>query len=167
MVSFSKPIQGSADSDGTLPAKRKRTLNYKLASEDNVHLDAVKRRKFLTSQQKTTGSTASTTSKIPFRSASQNSQPSVTSKHHSSRQGSVEEVDDNQDHAYPPKKPNAILEDSDSDDNIEYVGRASKDPVTPVQLPVNDTDNEDIEKDSNESGEDLQEETDEQELGNL
>ena len=48
MASFSKPIRNYPDGNHeTLPAKRKRTLNPKLTSEDNMHQDAVKRRKQL------------------------------------------------------------------------------------------------------------------------
>jgi hypothetical protein len=141
------PIWNSPEE--TLPAKRKRTLNSKLATEDNVHQDAVKRRKFQTAQQKTG---------IP----TQNSQTSK--QQNSSRQVSVEEVNDKDNHvrhAGPPKNPNAILEQSDSsDDEIEYVSRT----VTPV--PANDADGEE-EGASEKSEEELQEETDEQELGNL
>jgi len=36
--------------DDNLPNKRKRTLNSKLTSEDNVHEDAVKRRKLVATQ---------------------------------------------------------------------------------------------------------------------
>ena len=45
------------DTQPALPAKRKRTLNPKLTSEDNVHEDAVKRRKAqqLTNQRPTPG----------------------------------------------------------------------------------------------------------------
>jgi hypothetical protein len=46
MAAFSKPNQASSDHpDPSLPAKRKRTINPKLISEDNVHEDAVKKRK--------------------------------------------------------------------------------------------------------------------------
>ena len=87
--------------DNNLPTKRKRTLNPKLTSEDNVHHEAVKRRQELQSQTKTSG-TAS----------------------HSSRQASVEAVDDPQDHirhnAGRPKNPNLIIEDTDDESNIGY-----------------------------------------------
>ena len=49
MASFEKPADNQLDM--TLPTKRKRTLNPKLMSEDNVHEDAVKRRR---AQQVTT-----------------------------------------------------------------------------------------------------------------
>ena len=67
MVLFSKPIGSS--SEETLPAKQKCTLNSELASEDNVHKDAVKQRKLGTTHSK------SGTSKSPnlsFYSATQN-----------------------------------------------------------------------------------------------
>jgi hypothetical protein len=44
MPAFSKPVPPSAAID-TTKTVRKRTLNPKLTSEDNVHADAVKRRK--------------------------------------------------------------------------------------------------------------------------
>ena len=90
MVSFNKPIQSSPEKN--LPAKQKCTLNSKLASEDNVHEDAVKQRKLDTTHPK------ASTSKITdpsFRSATQNPKPLATSKQHSfSCQASVEEVDE-------------------------------------------------------------------------
>ena len=43
MALFNKPTDNQLDM--TLPTKRKRTLNPKLMSEDNVHEDAVKRRR--------------------------------------------------------------------------------------------------------------------------
>jgi len=82
--------------ENTLPSKRKRTLNPKLTSEDNVHKDAVKRQKSQF-QTKTPGT------------------PGTTS--HSGRQASVEAVDDPKDHicrnAGHPKNPNLILEETD------------------------------------------------------
>ena len=84
--------------NNNLPAKRKRTLNPKLTSEDNVHHEAVKRRQELQSQTKTSG-TAS----------------------HSSRQASVEAVDDPEDrvrrNAGHPKDPNTILEATDDEED--------------------------------------------------
>jgi hypothetical protein len=128
-VSFSKPVRKS--SAETLPVKRKRTLNPKLASEDNVHQDAVKRRKL-------NAQAASTSKNLTPKPAT----------YSSSRQPSVEEEDDVDDHATihagPPKNPNNILENSDgSDDDDEIV--VIEDPK------------------ENEK----EEETDEQELGNL
>lgn len=78
-----------------LPAKCKRTLNFKLTSEDNVHEDAVKRRQGMHSSAKT-----SSTSR--FR-----------------RQASVEAIDDEDNHirrnAGPPINPNSILEATDDE----------------------------------------------------
>ena len=83
MVSLSKPMWSSPEE--TLSAKRKRVLNSKLASKDNVHQDAVKQRKLHTTHPKTNN---------PFHSSTQNSKSSTTSKQHSSsRQVSVEEAD--------------------------------------------------------------------------
>ena len=177
MVSFSKPIRSSPEE--TLPAKRKRTLNSKLTSEDNVHQDVVKRRKLElhTTQQK------NSTSKNLFHPSTQNPKPSVaTSKQHSSsRQVSVEEVDDDVNesdgtsaratstYASPPKKPNVLEQIDDSDDGIEYIGvvgtrlgGASQDPIQPfLDNDANGEDELELEEDE------LQEETDEQELGKL
>ena len=162
MVSFSKPIWSSPVE--TLPAKQKHSLNSKLASEDNVHQDAVKRQKLQTIQQKN-------------NTLTQNSQPSRTSKQQSTtRQASVEEVNDKIYHAShatgihagPPKNLKSALvqlELDGSDDKIEYVG------WTPV--PADDTqgDEEGGEEEALEKPEEqeelLQEETDEQELSNL
>jgi hypothetical protein len=81
--------------DNNLPAKRKRTLNSKLTSEDNVHRDAVKRRQLEGMQ-----SSANT---------------SVTANH-SSRQASVEAINDHVHHnAGPPKNPKSILEGTDDE----------------------------------------------------
>src|SRR5258706_603258 len=86
--------------NNNLPAKRKRTLNPKLTSEDNVHHEAVKRRQELQSQTKTSG-TAS----------------------HSSRQASVEAVDNPKDrvchNAGHPKNPKSILEATDDKEDAE------------------------------------------------
>ena len=81
--------------ENNLPSKRKRTLNPKLTSEDNVHEDAVKRRQ------------AQFHTKTPVTTS------------HSSRQASVEGIDDPDDHirrnAGHPKNPNSILEDTDDE----------------------------------------------------
>jgi hypothetical protein len=86
--------------NNNLPAKRKRTLNPKLTSEDNVHHEAVSRRQELQSQTKTSGTIS-----------------------HSSRQASVEAVDDPEDHvrrnAGRPKNPKSILEATDDEDDEE------------------------------------------------
>ena len=88
--------------NNNLPTKRKRTLNPKLTSEDNVHQDAVKRRQALQSHTKTSGATG-----------------------HSSRRASVEVVDDPEDHvlrnAGRPKNPNSILESTD--DELDEAGQ--------------------------------------------
>ena len=86
--------------DNNLPAKRKRTLNPKLTSEDNVHHEAIRRRQELQSQTKTSGTIG-----------------------HSSCQASVEAVDDPEDrvrcNAGRPKNPNLILEATDDEDDVE------------------------------------------------
>jgi hypothetical protein len=86
--------------DNNLPAKRKRTLNPKLTSEDNVHHEAIRRRQELQSQTKTSGTIG-----------------------HSSRQASVEAVDDPEDRVRHnvgrPKNPNLIPEATDDEDDME------------------------------------------------
>ena len=123
MVSLSKPMWSSPEE--MLSAKRKRVLNSKLASKDNVHQDAVKRWKLHTTHPKTNNF---------FHSSTQNSKSSTTSKQHSSsRQVSVEEADNEIDitaSTGTPKNPNIILDDSDSE--IEYVGGGSQDPIQPL-----------------------------------
>jgi len=81
------------NADNNLPNKRKRTLNSKLTSEDNVHEDAVKRRKLVATQSTSVPKSIPCT---PTRSAS------------------VEVVDDEENsqrrNAGRPQDPNAILE---------------------------------------------------------
>ena len=85
--------------------------NSKLASEDNVYKDAVKKRKLDTTHSK------SGRLKNPnpsFYSATQNPQPLVTPKQYPiSCQVSIEEVNYKDDHIHyhagPPKDPNIIL----------------------------------------------------------
>ena len=94
--------------NNNLPTKRKRTLNPKLISEDNVHHDAVKRRQALQSH-KTSGATS-----------------------RSSRRASVEAVDDPEDRALrnagPPKNPNSILEatNDELDEASQLVAKCRK-----------------------------------------
>lgn len=88
--------------DNNLPAKRKRVLNSKLTSEDNVHRDAVKRRQL---------------------EGMQSSANTSATANHSSRQASVEAINDEEDHvphnAGPPKNPNSILEATDDESDKE------------------------------------------------
>ena len=80
-----------------LPQKRKRFLNAKLIPEDNVHEDAVKRRKLI-AQPPSSQSTQPTAKLIPHRSCS----------------ASVEAVDDedylSRQNAGRPRDPNTIIE---------------------------------------------------------
>jgi hypothetical protein len=82
--------------DNNLPAKRKHTLNSKLTSEDNVHRDTVKRQQL---------------------EGMQSSANTLATANHSSRQASVEAIDDKEDHVHhnasPPKNPKSILEGTD------------------------------------------------------
>ena len=79
-------------------------------------------------------------------------------------------------YASPPKKPNILEQIDDSDDGIEYIGvvgtrlgGASQDPIQPfLDNDANGEDELELEEDdSKESKEELQEETDEQELDKL
>ena len=142
MASFSKPAQGQ---DTQLPAKRKRTLAPKITDQDNIDKDAVKRRKQAQPAQpknvaKPTESTHTTAS------TSKSQQQSARGP--SNRQPSVEEIDDDEanphHNAGPPRNPNAILERSDGSD---------------------DPDETDKECEREDEGSALQEETDEEELG--
>jgi len=95
--------------NNTLPAKRKRTLNPKLTSEDNVHRDAVKQRKELQHHTKISGNTSQ-----------------------SSCQASIEALDDPDDHvchnADHPKNPQSILEatDEETDEDNQYTIKRRK-----------------------------------------
>jgi len=126
-----------------LSGKRKRTLVSKLTSADNIHKDAVKRRKGL--EKPTETPTKASTDKLPAAISQ------------SSRQASIE-VDDDEDvqiqhNAGRPKSPDSILEAADgSDDDVQYLRQSSVGA-------------QHANKDSNEEG--LQEETDEQELGDI
>jgi len=98
--------------ENRLPQKRKRTLNSKLTSEDNVHQDAVKHRKLM----------AQSTS-------SQLTQPKAKLIPHRSRSASVEVVDD-QDNLYrhnagTPRDPDTLLE-SVYDDEWETLMERSR-----------------------------------------
>jgi hypothetical protein len=115
------------DAHAALPAKRKRTLNPKLTSEDNVHEDAVKRRKAqqLTTQQRRTPGT----SKEKVQSRASTPPPSVV------------DLDDDANTEMADEESS----DSDSSDNV--------DDGVEVAIEIEDIG--------------LQEETDEQELGQL
>jgi hypothetical protein len=155
MASFSKPIRDYPDENReTLPAKRKRTINPKLISEDNVHQDAVKRRR----QHGQHPNPA-------LHSATQNPKTSVTEKPPYSRHAPVEEHDDDDNRVFPnpaPRNPRPIPEASESsDDEIEILKH------TPVHVDVTDDSEEEGEEVQVGEEEALQEETDEQELGKL
>jgi len=86
------------NADDILPNKRKRMLNSKITSEDNVHEDAVKRRKLVATQL------TSVPKSIP---------------HTRTRSASVEVVED-EENSHPrnagrPQDPNAILESVNED----------------------------------------------------
>ena len=96
------------DLDTGLPAKRKRTTNPKLLDNDNMSLDAIKRRKL----ESLTLLAASTSNLETTVSAQSSRNPS--------RQASVEAIADEDDmprrNAGPPRNPRFILESTDDDD---------------------------------------------------
>jgi hypothetical protein len=97
------PIQHAYNDE--LPTKRKRTLNPKLTSEDNVHEDAVKRRKRDATQSIQSTQSTSSHKSIP----------------HTSRSASVEmDAEDDENfllwNAGRPRDPNAILESVDEEE---------------------------------------------------
>jgi hypothetical protein len=175
MASFSKPV--AERSQSTLPAKRKRFLNPKLTSEDNVHEEAIKRRKHETltnpgskKVQKKNASTSRQTSLafIPEAQASRTASTSTSQKASYTksipeRQASVEEVEDDEAltvhrHAGPPKNPNAIIEAADGSDDMDV----NDDNNVPNLIVVDDE-----EEESEDDNDEVQEETDEQELSNF
>ena len=141
MATFSKPVQ-SSNKEPELPAKRKRTLNPKITDKNNVHEDTIKRRKLAQPAHPT--------------------QPTTSSAKQRSCQPSVEEVDD-EDHtshnAGQPRNPNAILEAANGSDDFF--------PRLPSEEREDKHEAQDKGGDSEGEGCPLQEETDEQELGNL
>jgi hypothetical protein len=106
MATFSKPAESSS-SEPKLPTKRKRTLTSKITDEDNVHEDAIMRRKLAQLTQPAPPTTSGT--KPPKAKASQpltklpDCQPSV--------EAVEEEDDDTYQNADQPRNPNAILEE--------------------------------------------------------
>jgi hypothetical protein len=130
MVAFSKPIQ---DGDLDLRTKRKRTINPKLLDNDNMSSDAVKRRKLealkfnqtsgpLASSSQSIAATTSSPEPGAHLSSTAPSAPSTSAP--STRQASVETVEDDHDHFRPnagtPKNPETILESVHDDDDTEF-----------------------------------------------
>ncbi len=151
MPTFSKPAESSS-SGPKLPMKRKRTLTSKITDEDNVHEDAVKRRKLAQLTQHAQPTTSGT--KPPKQPIAQSSKPKLPN-----RQPSVEAVEEEEDNTYQnagqPRNPGAILEEVEDRSEGGFFSRLSSEGQ------------EERESDSEEEGSELQEETDEQELGNL
>ena len=135
MSPFSKPVPIES-SDQELHGKRKRTLAFKLTTEDNVHEDAIKRRKVQSMQSAAQSSTPTKLLLTPDTTTPSNA--TVT-------------------HGQPNHQQQSIVLDNDEDDGTH---------------PSNNGDSE-VEPDSRtkdanddiEGSEQLQEETDEQELG--
>lgn len=159
-TTFSKPVQEEIPRNA-----RKRTLNPKLTSTDNVHEDAVKKRRIHeeSNMSKSTPAThpKSAVKKTPAAKNKTAAQP----KPRNSRQASVEDVTEDEDHyehrnAGHVKNPNSILEAADGSDESDD---SDNDPEMPPPLVVDD----EPEDDEDEVEEVIQEETDEQELGIL
>ena len=153
MAPFSKPAE-PPNSEQTLPTKRKRTLTSKITDEDNVHEDAIKRRKLAQLTQPPTQPTRTTSStKPPNRPTAQSSRPN--------RQPSVEVAEEEEDHtchnAGQPQNPSAILEEVENGSDSGFFSRLSSEGQ------------EERESDNEEERSELQEEeeTDEQELSNV
>ena len=152
MPAFSKPVR-SYEEDMPWPV-RKRTLNPKLTSEDNVHEDAIKWR--CTQEE---SSSVATTQLKPTKAA--------PTKKPTAWQPSIEDINNDEDiyfsNAGPPKKLNAILEAADGSDNnmdteMDNV-RINIDDHPDIFVDEPDNHDEEEEPDV------LEEETDEKELG--
>ena len=157
MPTFSKPVPPSAAVEKT--QTRKRTLNPKLLSEDNVHADAIKRRKL--EQAKSGNPTSSGTTEsygtdngTQSRNATQPAQKikatpkQIPKSHHEFDEDSTDEdVYASYDVGHP-KNPMANLEAANGTDVIDL---ENDDP----EIIVLDDEEE----------ENVQEETDEQQLG--
>lgn len=179
MVSFSKPAaEVEEPSQSAIPAKRKRVLNPKLTSEDNVSADAIKRRKHeastnpgpKTTQKKNTSARQTSLAFTPAQAS--HTAPTLASQKASQSksiprnnwQASVEEADDDEvdpihRHAGPPKNPNAIIEAANGSDDMDI----DDDNDVPELVVDDDEEDEDDEDDEDE----VQEEIDEHELSNL
>jgi hypothetical protein len=104
--------------ESNLPAKRKRTTNPKLLDDDNMSLDAIKRRKMETAKSSSLTTASTSKSSLDTLSSGQSSK----TKSRASRQASVEVITDEDDtcsNAGPPKDPNRILESTDEEDEEE------------------------------------------------
>jgi len=134
MVAFSQPVR-----DDNPPTKRKRTINPRLLNDNNVSSDAIKRRKLealksnLAMGQASSGSSSTQQASVAATSSTNTVEdlsfptPSVPP---STRQASVEIVDDDEDHlrrnAGAPKNPDTILESVDDDDDMDFTPLVSR-----------------------------------------
>ena len=155
MPAFSKPVLPSAGVETT--QTRKRTINPKLLSEDNVHADAVKRRKLEqaksgnpTTSGMTDGQPRNTTLIAKKSKGTPKPKPKIREP---SAKDTAEDIYMSTDAGHP-KKTNANVEAADGTGVIDL------DDDEPEVLVVDDSDKEEEEVD-------IQEETDEQELGNV
>lgn len=135
-----------------LPQKRKRTINPRLLDDDNVSIDAIKRRKAASkSATQTTQASNSSNNPLPMQVMQQT--PSA------SRRASVEAVDDNAEvclNAGSPKNGDTILESVDDDDDDNGIDISQLKGKDAERTESKDTDTEDE-----------PEETDEDELSKL
>jgi hypothetical protein len=148
-TTFSKPVPSAAVEPKQ--SGRKRTLNPKLTSEDNVHADAVKRRKL---EQAKSGSQVNTMQPAKKKK--------TTSKTNTPSRRTSPSVEDDLEDIYEPRNSG---HSNNTDKNLE-VADGTADVTDDTNLednPVIVLDDEEEE----EEGDDLQEETDEHELGTV
>jgi len=128
--------------DPEISGKRKRTVNSKLLDSDNMLGEAIKHRKLAASETshppgRTSGSKASTSASTNLNTRP--AQPSYTnSSKASSRQASVENLDDEEDilchNAGRPRNSNHVLESTDDEDELQQDRTSTKEqkkPTTP------------------------------------
>ena len=145
MPAFSKPVPPSAAIE-TTQTGRKRTLNPKLTSEDNVHADAVKRRKI---QQSKSGNSTTSGSHVINAEPKNPTPPAKKTKATTKAKG---------------KSHQASVEDTSDEDSI-YASRNDGHPKNPnANLGAADV-SEDDDEEEEANVDDVQEETDEQDLG--
>ena len=163
MPMFSQPVLEEIPRNA-----RKRTLNPKLTSMDNVHKDAVKKRKIHEESSSSKSTPAFNPTSAPKKTPAAKNNAAAQPKPTNSRQMSVEDVTEEEDgyvrrNAGPVKNPNSILEAADGSDDDDIVADDNIDDPEMPALVVDDEpedDDEDLE-------EEIQEETDEEELGIL
>ena len=147
MPAFSKPVPPSAAIE-TTQTGRKRTLNPKLTSEDNVHADAVKRRKI---QQAKSGNSTTSGSRVINAEPRNPTPPAKKTKATTKAKAKA-------------KSHQASVEDTSDEDSID-ASRNDGHPKNPnANLGAADV-SEDDDEEEEANVDDIQEETNEQELG--